>query len=127
MSGTLTTEQARQYFKDKNLNYSKITYNDLTKLQLLLIDELNSYIINDEHGKEMGMTFRTPLKKDIKVLVRSGLQYAFLKVDGSYFEKREAISFNRDGFIGFAGWASSRNAQPMLRAFIRWCDEITKE
>lgn len=122
-----TTEDARQYFKDKGLTYSKITYEDLTKLQLLLIDELNSYINSDEYGKQMGMKLRTPLKKDIKVLVKTGLQHAFLKVDGSYFGKREAISFNRDGFIGFAGWASSVNVQPMINAFIRWCDEITKE
>lgn len=32
----------------------------------------------------------------------------------------EGVSFNRDGFIGFAGWASDENVQPVLRAFKRW-------
>lgn len=29
-----------------------------------------------------------------------------------------------DGFIGFAGWADQGNVNPLLRAFLKWCDMI---
>ena len=51
------------------------------------------------------------------------IESAFIRVDGGYFEDREAISFNPDGFIGFAGWADSSNIRPFLRAFARWMSE----
>jgi hypothetical protein len=42
----------------------------------------------------------------------------FLFVAGPYFDKRECISFNADGFIGFAGWASSENSEPIIKGFL---------
>lgn len=55
----------------------------------------------------------------------------FLYVSSHYFERRECISFNADGWIGFAGWADqgNTNPNPILRAFIEWCDALaaTKE
>lgn len=47
----------------------------------------------------------------------------FIKVnyEGGW-KDREAISFNDDGFIGFAGWAAGKNATPMLAAFAYWCN-----
>lgn len=47
----------------------------------------------------------------------------------AYFERRECISFNANGWIGFAGWADQGNTNPILRAFIEWCDALaaTKE
>lgn len=41
----------------------------------------------------------------------------------------EVIQFNADGWIGFAGWADQGNTNPILRAFIEWCDALaaTKE
>ena len=44
-------------------------------------------------------------------------------VDGPYFMRREAISLEPSGFIGFAGWADSCNERPFLCAFARWLDE----
>jgi len=44
-------------------------------------------------------------------------------VDGPYFMRREGISLEPSGFIGFAGWADSCNERPFLCAFARWLDE----
>lgn len=49
-----------------------------------------------------------------------------LHVSAYYFSRREAITFNRDGFIGFCRWASTDNAQPIYVAFIEWCNEISE-
>ena len=34
------------------------------------------------------------------------------------------VGFNADGWIGFAGWADQGNTNPILRAFIEWCDAL---
>lgn len=55
------------------------------------------------------------------------LRSAFVRVDGPYFEDREAISLNADGFVGFAGWADSKNVVPFLSAFDAWIDALVIE
>lgn len=45
---------------------------------------------------------------------------AFVRCDGDYFTGREAVSLNRDGRIGFAGWADDSNIKPFLSAFEQW-------
>ena len=44
----------------------------------------------------------------------------YLGCKSDYFDNREAVSFNRDGFVGFAGWADNENVQPILRGFQIW-------
>ena len=50
-----------------------------------------------------------------------------ITVDGSYFKNREGITFNSDGFVGFAGWACDTNAEPFANAFIDWVYWMKKE
>ena len=50
--------------------------------------------------------------------------WAALRCYASYFGDREAVTFNQDGFIGFAGWADSINAQPILDGFANWIREM---
>ena len=49
---------------------------------------------------------------------------SFLTCKANYFDKREAVSFNSDGFIGFAGWASDKNVQPILEGVTDWANEF---
>ena len=42
------------------------------------------------------------------------------------WESREAFSFNRDGFIGFAGWADKSNTRPILDGVALWLEELSK-
>lgn len=50
--------------------------------------------------------------------------HALVTCAAHYFTKREAVTFNSDGFIGFAGWADDQNVQPILAAFCGWVDEM---
>lgn len=95
------------------------SYKDIT---LENINELNRLISTEcTHSKsDISLTLRKPLKKHTKILKSKGLVYSFIRVDGDYFKDREAISFNEDGFIGFAGWASEENLTPFIRAFYNW-------
>lgn len=119
----LNRDEAREYFKNKGLSYSNIDEEDIRDLVQFLSEEFKEYVKNGrEHAKAMDMKARKPLVRNVKILKRTGLQYAYLKVKGSYFESREAISFNKDGFIGFGGELDDKNVQPILKAFCRWCD-----
>lgn len=81
---------------------------------------------NEEEGSlQMHLAHRKNDAPKIKVGKNIGqtIESAFICVDGDYFKGREAISFNSDGFIGFAGWADDKNVQPFLRAFVLWVVE----
>ena len=121
----MTNEQAREYFKNKGLKYSDINRNLLEQLINFIDIELDKYLNNGtKYSKEMGLKVKQ-LKKNDKKFIKEGLQHAFIKVDGSYFGGRECISFNSDGFIGFCGWADSTNTEPIIKAFVKWCDYIS--
>ena len=50
----------------------------------------------------------------------------YIYMNAHYFTRRECISFNRDGWIGFAGWADDGNTNPLRRAFLAWCDYLAE-
>ena len=124
MIDILGREEARNYFKDCGLDYNSITEGDILALVLLLNEEIKKSNNNGEVSIER---FTLSKKMDVKYKKDGTLKTCFLFVNGSYFKNRECISFNEDEFIGFAGWASYNNVKPILRAFIKWCDELAKE
>lgn len=117
-------DKAREYFKNAGLSYSDITEGEILSLVLLTSKELKSF--NKEANKTDKERYNLTLSKKIDVLKyrNSTIKSCFLYCNGGYFVKREAISFNEDGFIGFAGWASSYNEKPFLDAFYKWVDLI---
>lgn len=117
--GSKTNEDARQYFVDCGLTYDKLCGNEMILLKWFLAEELKGC---DYEGLKMKLSNKEIIKENDGKLVE-----AYFEVDGPYFKKREAISFNKDGFIGFAGWASSNNSIPFLEAFTKWCDKITQQ
>lgn len=50
----------------------------------------------------------------------------FMTCSTDQWNGREAISFNRDGFIGMAGWADQSNVDPILRAVGTWLDNMDR-
>lgn len=50
----------------------------------------------------------------------------YIYMNAHYFTRRECISFNRDGWIGFAGWADDGNTNPLRHAFLAWCDYLAE-
>lgn len=121
----MNRDEARNYFKNIGLSYANLQIQDINTLLNIVSEELELYLkTGGEHAEAMGMEVRKLLKKDVKIL-KDGLKYAFIRVKGSYFESREAISFNQNGFIGFGGELDDKNVQPLLKAFCRWCDKIS--
>ena len=116
-----TNEEARQYFADKGLTYEDVTEGDI----LVLVGNLNKEIKKSNKAGEtsvntMHLSKKVAMKKNKNGSIRS----CYLYMNSHYFTQREAISFNTDGFIGFAGWADQGNTNPLLRAFLDWCDYL---
>ncbi|MDO4721376.1 MAG: hypothetical protein Q4A78_11990 [Peptostreptococcaceae bacterium] len=122
MGNRIRRDQARAYFQGKALSYEKIQEGDIEYLWMLIQREFRREIIR---GDEMIPCLNLPRKKSIR-MGKSGLKEAYLTMRGSYFRDREALSFNKDGFIGFAGWADQETVQPILKGFLRWCDDIAE-
>lgn len=119
----MTREEARQAFKNSKIEYADLSYIDIKMLTIYVDNEFKEAFINDEIDDMMYTNKKIQIKKD-KYL---NLTAAFLFVDGAYFEKRECISFNQDGFIGFAGWASDKNVKPIIKGFIKWLKDIERK
>lgn len=43
-----------------------------------------------------------------------------------YFTGRQAVTFEENGFVGFAGWADDSNIQPVLAGFARWLETMQR-
>lgn len=116
-----TSEEARQYFRDKGLSYHDIAEGDILSLLMLLNREIKK---SNKAGETSVSTMHMSSKINMKKRTNGTIIKCFLYVNSHYFTRREAISFNEDGFIGFAGWADQGNTNPLLRAFLRWCDDL---
>lgn len=127
MSKEITTsDQARDLYKAKGLSYDDITSGEICVLVMLLNKHIKQAC---KKGKMSADTMRMSEKINSKYRTNGKLIECFLHVNSHYFTRRECISFNEDGFIGFCGWADSRNQQPILDAFVEWteCLEVEDE
>lgn len=118
-----TNEEARAYFKNKGLTYDDIKEGDIGALMILLGQE---YKKSNAAGETSVNTMYLSKKVDAKYKGDGSIIKCFLYTNSHYFTRRECISFNEDGFIGFAGWADDGNTNPIKRAFMRWCDALAE-
>ncbi len=114
-----TNNEARDYFKNKGLTYADITEGDILTLVMLLNKHIKK---SNKDGETSVNTMSLSRKINIKKKTNGTIISCFLYMNSHYFTQRECISFNTDGFIGFAGWADQGNTNPILRAFLEWCD-----
>ena len=105
----LTRDGCRQAFADSGIQRDSITKEMAKQLRHLINAEMVS------SGLFKGEYRMNPTRNKHYLACRS-----------FYFSNREAVSFNNDGFVGFAGWADEKNVQPILRGFIRWVSEVSK-
>lgn len=119
-----TNDEARAYFCNKGLTYKDVTEGDILTLVMLLNRELKK---SNKAGETSVSTMSLSRKVDIRKATNGTLITCFLYMNSQYFQRRECISFNRDGFIGFAGWADDGNLNPIKRAFLQWCDIIEQD
>lgn len=117
-----SSDLTRKYFEEKGLRVESIHLKQCEKLSEFIQIEI------DKLSKDKSYQMIEDLKMNPKIRIdEAGI---FLFTDGSYFKKRQAISFEhhkKDNykFIGFCGWASGCNRIPFIRGFIEWCDYVS--
>lgn len=119
----MTTEWAREYFESKGLSYNDIGMDDFKQLHTVVGTFLDIYRNKTDHANQMDMRVRKISPRD-KKFHRNKLVRGKILIDGSYFHSREGISFHENGFIGFGGEFSTINTEPILAAFVKWCDDL---
>jgi hypothetical protein len=130
-SDVTTSALARQYFEECGLEYSKIHVLKLDRLVEYINRELHKFN-KESHDFHMDLNKNSCREHNEDWTLKEAYFYVSGKayINGKWlphFLMREAISFNSDGFIGFAGWASTVNTQPFLKAFVDWCDYLRGE
>ena len=118
-----TNDEAQGYFKKCGLTYNDITEGDILSLVLMINRELKKSNKVCETSVNMSLSKKIDITKNTNGTIKT----CYLYLNSCYFTRREAISFNLDGFIGFAGWADDGNLNPLKRAFLAWCDELKAE
>jgi len=113
-----SNELANKYFKECGLKIQDITIEQLEMLKNFINKEVYTLLIDGIYKIIKELCMNREIRKNKK------LGYIKLLVDGSYFVKREAISFYYDGSIGFCNWANGCNRIPFIKGFIFWCDWI---
>jgi hypothetical protein len=112
------TDLARKAFKDSGLTYAHLTRARVQKLRFFINEKMKeSELMESSYRCKQRAEFRPD-----KVWFWAGI-----KCCSYYFEEREAVSFNRDGFIGFCGWADSKHEKPVLEGFYQWIEWMGKE
>lgn len=117
--------EARELFRSLGLTYKDVTLGHLRYLEILLNDQFNLVArkcMNGEYSKpRYWVRVNSAKYYKGKYDENGSLVYAFMTGNGTYFEAREVISFNRNGFIGFCCEADDENTKPVLTAFREWC------
>lgn len=104
--------------------YGDITEGEILILVMLLNREIKK---SNKCGETSVNTTRLSEKIIIKHKSNGSITECYLFMNSHYYTRRECISFNKDGFIGFAGWADDGNSNPIRRAFLEWCDILKQE
>lgn len=111
----MTREEARGYFKNKSLSYKDLNEGNICTLVILLNKNVKQACKNREVSVD---SMRMSQKIKSKFTAGGELLECNLFINSHYFRQRECISFNRDGHIGFCGWAGEKNLNPIINAFI---------
>lgn len=112
----MNRDEARAWFAAAGLTYANVDKDSLQRLKELIDEKMVA------SGLMKG-SYRCNKKLILEGRVSPSF-FAGIECHAFYFDKREAVSFNRDGFIGFAGWSDDTNVQPILEGFVAWVDEL---
>ena len=121
----MNRDKARELFYESGLKYSDIGSKEIAELRNCIKQELKEF---DNKGFKMSVNkkMRAEYSEDGSVSLCEIRVKGWINNESPYFKNREGITFNRDGFIGFSGWADSKNVIPFVNGFKKWVAQITK-
>lgn len=110
--------EARALWASSGLDYSVLTPDSLSDL----VDSIDRAMMASGAAQGSLRMKRPPVIHGEDGVVTC----AELRCRSAYFRDREAVTFNDNGFIGFAGWADETNVVPVLDGFAEWVAELTQ-
>lgn len=124
-----TSKSARTAFAALALSIHDLTESDLRDLEDMLESEFARLAREDDDP--IRRTWRLARTvADLEPRTDEGrrkVRMASIRMASSEFDDRECVTFNRDGFVGLCGWASSSNTAPIARTFVAWCARKSHE
>jgi hypothetical protein len=116
----MTRDDARAAFAASGLTYADLTDQTLTRLREAINVALKAEAADNANMRITGRT-------KIEMNDTGDVTFVDMTCRSNYFDKRQAVTFNQGGFIGFAGWADDANVAPILQAFTAWTAELVLE
>lgn len=136
----------REHIDSKNYIYHKVLFDDKGNFKITVNNEINHKEVNVSPNNKtrellnsMNITPKNVTVDMVNDLVEvlnkhlksSGIyngtakidkvkNFKFLTMSTEDWKGRESVSFNSDGFIGFCGWADSKNTEVILSAVEEW-------
>lgn len=111
----LDRDYAREYFNHCGLTYTQIKKGNIQKLRQMIHKKISATDL-------LSNSFECNRKTKIETFVEGSIEYAYIGCKAHYFSDRDAVTFHKGGRITFASWACKVNVQPILEAFVEWCD-----
>ena len=109
----MTREEARAKWAASGLTYEVLTKTSLAQLRKMI----------DAAMRDSGC-FKGTYRAGRAATLNGRWGPADIRCQAHYFTDRQAVTFEKGGFVGFAGWADDTNVQPILLAFCAWVDEM---
>ena len=127
----LTRDEARAYFAACGLNYKDITLHELRYLEIELNEEFNKICREVLDGKRKKPLYWVRMNhakyyKGQYDPADDHLIHAHMTAQGTYFNARNVIDLCVNGHIEFCYEADDINTQPVLEAFVTWCDLVNE-
>ncbi|WP_331373816.1 hypothetical protein [Sinorhizobium chiapasense] len=120
----MTRDEARALWASSGLTYAVLTLGRLQDLRDLIGAEMKASGLFSPSNRTAG-TYRMHSKIDANIGADGW--WAGLQCRSYYFKNREAVSFNGNGLIGFAGWSDETNVQPILAGFSKWVETLVEQ
>ncbi len=123
----LTRDEAHAYFAACGLSYKDITLHELRYLECELNDSFNKVYRQKLNGMREKPLYWVRINhakyyKGQYDPMDGHLIHAHMTAQGAYFNARNVIDFCSNGHIEFCYEADDINTQPVLEAFVAWCD-----
>jgi len=109
----ITPDLCRAILEKHDITTGNVTKDELSMLHKIASDALSNSIIYNGDAELL------PLCK------KNSDNWRHIKMQTAQWQGREAFSFNADGFIGVAGWASTKNQQPLCQALCQWAEVVS--
>jgi hypothetical protein len=113
----ITRDDARSAWAASGLTYDALTKRNVTLLQDMINIEMHA----------SGLLRGTYRAWGARVWMSGPDKVADIRCNAFYFKKRQAVTFERNGFVGFAGWADDTNVVPIVRGFIKWLEAMKRD